>query len=481
MRSDDFMDAVGKIGDGLVEKYAAAAPEAKKGVRLSKRIWFAAAAVLVLLVGAGIGGFAYAEEAKEFKEASVFFDENGLSSEGLTRAEIRRVYRDITTESFSYSKTAEVIAHDMRTNSIPGWEILTEDASPREVHDLWEAVSEYYRNSTLYCADWTNNEREENGAVIVSPKDSTLQKRVGDKVVWTYRTTEMRFYFGQKSSDGVLGIGVVKEEFTMPSGNEAPREPTKPAITKLTNNGERVWFVTWDNGALEQQISSVVEEADGSFTVISQNRDREKGEFAVCVTRVSKDGEYLGSKVNPTENDLWVCDAVSFNEGHAAVGYDQGDFGQSIVLFDKEGNLTDEFEYSPEGRKYRVNSVAVLEGKLYISANMAGTPSLYSMDVPIGDVTEAAKQSCTAVLLVCGRIGGEPAVFYEVGGAMSFNVKAEDGRLIWTVDRIISADKKSMFGLSVVCFTERAEYRFYPDGSLEGMEKLGEFQMGIAQ
>ena len=35
-----------------------------------------------------------------------FFNEYGLSTEGLTRGEIKEVYRDITARTFSYSKTA---------------------------------------------------------------------------------------------------------------------------------------------------------------------------------------------------------------------------------------------------------------------------------------------------------------------------------------------------------------------------------------
>ena len=61
-----------------------------------------------------------------------FFAENGLSAEGLSRAEVKAVYRDITEMKFSYGKTAEVIR-----KAVPGWEIQQREPSPEELAVLW--------------------------------------------------------------------------------------------------------------------------------------------------------------------------------------------------------------------------------------------------------------------------------------------------------------------------------------------------------
>ena len=59
----------------------------------------AAIACLALLLFAGIVGVT--AEALEYREAAVFFSENDLLMDGLTRAEIKAIYRDITTKSFT--------------------------------------------------------------------------------------------------------------------------------------------------------------------------------------------------------------------------------------------------------------------------------------------------------------------------------------------------------------------------------------------
>lgn len=57
---------------------------------------------MVLVLSVCFGSFAVVAEAKEYKAAVQFFNDYGMSTEGLTRGEIKEVYRDITTKSFTY-------------------------------------------------------------------------------------------------------------------------------------------------------------------------------------------------------------------------------------------------------------------------------------------------------------------------------------------------------------------------------------------
>ena len=50
--------------------------------------WRAAAACAVLIAVVGSAVFAFAVEAKNYNAAVTFFEENGLSTEGLSRAEV---------------------------------------------------------------------------------------------------------------------------------------------------------------------------------------------------------------------------------------------------------------------------------------------------------------------------------------------------------------------------------------------------------
>lgn len=66
-----------------------------------------------------------------------------MSTEGLTRGEIKEVYRDITTKSFTYSKTAEVIRNSISSDNIGGYEIVQNNPTPEDIENLWN-----YKNYT---------------------------------------------------------------------------------------------------------------------------------------------------------------------------------------------------------------------------------------------------------------------------------------------------------------------------------------------
>ena len=103
MKNKRLLDIFGEIDDRHI---AEAAPVAKKS--RNKPIWFrwgTIAACMVLVLSVCFGSFAVVAEAKEYKAAVQFFNDYGMSTEGLTRGEIKEVYRDITTKSFTYSKT----------------------------------------------------------------------------------------------------------------------------------------------------------------------------------------------------------------------------------------------------------------------------------------------------------------------------------------------------------------------------------------
>ena len=78
--------------------------------------WGAIAACLALIAVIGSAAFAFAAEAREYSTAVAYFEENGLTAEGLSRSEVKAVYRDITGKRFSYGKTADVIRP-----AVPGW------------------------------------------------------------------------------------------------------------------------------------------------------------------------------------------------------------------------------------------------------------------------------------------------------------------------------------------------------------------------
>ena len=130
MNKNDLFQAFDNVDDNILER-----SETPAGRRRAPayRKWLALAACLALTVT--LMGVAFAAEAREYGAAVAFFDENGLSTEGLSRSDVKAVYRDITSQHFTYDKTAEVIER-----AVPGLEISQRDPTPEELAQVEAAV-----------------------------------------------------------------------------------------------------------------------------------------------------------------------------------------------------------------------------------------------------------------------------------------------------------------------------------------------------
>ena len=101
--SDEQMNRI----TALAGKKAGIGSRRRKSVR--RRVLIAAC--IALLMGTLVG--CYAVDEAQVTRAKEFFDLNHFSTDGLSRGEIKRVYRDLTTESLSYDKTAEVLNNSL--------------------------------------------------------------------------------------------------------------------------------------------------------------------------------------------------------------------------------------------------------------------------------------------------------------------------------------------------------------------------------
>ena len=176
MKSTDLLYAMGSIDPKLIAEAAPPAVKERSVARVFRK-WAAFAACLIFLCSVGFGSYAYAVGAKEYRAAIIFFDEHDLSTDGLTRGEIRRVYRDIITESFAYDKTAEVLTSHLGTEQIPGIEINQGDLLSEDLEALWtyieshNGVQESDSDGVRYLEKWDS---ASNGYSIQKMEDGVL-------------------------------------------------------------------------------------------------------------------------------------------------------------------------------------------------------------------------------------------------------------------------------------------------------------------
>ena len=173
MKGEKMYSVISNIDFDIVDKATNYKP-IKRTNYLLRNKWIAVAACLVLLIGT-CSGLAIYTEAKEYEAAISFFNEYSLTTEGLSRGEIKNIYRDITTNSFSYGKTAEIIQ-----KSVGGYEIFQENPTPEDLENLWN-----YRNNNK---NFFNHNPNAKGALYqfdyVEKYDNELKFNVYEKIIF---------------------------------------------------------------------------------------------------------------------------------------------------------------------------------------------------------------------------------------------------------------------------------------------------------
>lgn len=474
--------------------------EASPRPRLRKKTVLFLAACIAVLAALGVGTYAFAAEAKEYNTAKEFFMENGLSADGLTRTQIKAVYRDITTESFTYGKTAEVIAHGLYTSSIPGYELSFDLRSREEVEAAWQEL----RNNWLQSGStglWSGEELASKSGYyseMVFSDDGKLnvlatviERKDGDKTLWSTRVDGLSSYRLKAVTGGVIAYGSVSDV----SG--------KPLIVKVSENGTVLWRREAYNDCGWFDIRAVAELKNGDLAavglqVITPGEDPVRD---LCYARYSAEGELLQMNTRRIGGEDPRL-AVPFGDGCLVALY-----GGKILNISEDGSFSESAAYSEEDREYSVVSMTEYDGSLYLSCYSYPKPTeeygwpYYELtgvrfnatfeeifdwfDTHTGEETangysdavfmESLRENYKAILLKIDPDSPEPEVFYSVDGAFGSRLDCgAEGDLIWHVENISSAGflMLNSHSYEILCSVTRC--RFDRSGALTATEDTGE-------
>lgn len=461
------------------------APTTGKG----KVIWrpkMAIAACLALALCLGLGGYAYAyaAEEKEYNAAVQFFADYGLSTDGLTRSEIKAVYRDIITESFTYGKTAEVIRNSFSFGPVGGYEIWEDVPSPEDIENLWNDKN-YDGRFIPYVRDeyqfHVEDITDESGRVI--DRKFYMEKYQADTVIWR---VYLPFWQGDycEVEDGVIAFGSA-------TNYDSGTADTDSWIAKVDHEGALLWIHQLENGFGKECAEGVFVNADGSYTLFS------RGDYRyLCVSRYTPEGERILYK----ETDLGVHSIGKmsiYGDGYLLqISSNQENEFARFIQVDQQGNVINGFSYKDEKNNYVIMDMTEWGGKVYISAY--ATPKLgegesyggrneiapildyvFNMagwDVSDEELTPVVRDNYAAVLLVCDPDdGGRIQVFYSIPGSLGADfIVSDDGRLIWETESITTtffSPATSSFTIGGVCNVY--QYAFDAEGMLVGRGKTG--------
>ncbi len=486
MKNKRLLDIVGEIDEKHIVEAAPAAKKARSKPTWVK--WRTMAACMVLMLSVCFGTFAIVAEAKEYKAAVEFFNYYDMSTEGLTRGEIKAVFRDITTESFTYSKTAEVIINSISANGVGGYEIMQDNPTPEDVENLWNhknfngSFVDLTQNGIRYCYRTEYKKNADLGFNV--PDKSYIEKYDGETLIWSVSVSEFWIDGYQIVSDGVVAFG---QTYTRSS-----TQGYSAWMIKVGSNGKLVWKQRLDNGFYKEDISEIVENSDGSYAVFS------RGDLKYfCLSQYSADGKHLHSKETEIGN-YGIWDAARFEDSYIVqIGSYNTNERARIVKVDYDGNITDSFSYSSEDAYYYITDMIEYNGKVYLSAyavprladeeqNAGGRYEIAAivnylldnriLEISSEELTPMVRDNYTALLLVCDPIAGTPQEFYSVKGSLGSELSvSEKGELLWNVESITT----TFFSPATNSFTIGGtsyvyQYTFDDSGLLISQEKTGE-------
>ncbi|MBQ9510463.1 MAG: hypothetical protein IJR55_01995 [Clostridia bacterium] len=497
MKKENISEIIGNIDEKYIEEAAMYEAPDKKIIdrrgrmragraRTHKTKWAIAVACAVLAISVSLGGVAYAAEAKEYNDAVMFFEQNGLAVDGLSRAELKAVYRDISTERFALDKTAEVIL-----NSIPGWEIYQETPTPSYIADLWK------RNTAI---DTISKEGVSYSKNSVYTRDEQLGFDTFDKCVLDCYRDGNRLWTAE-FTDFAVDQCVYTQNGTAVYGFNArwPLEQKSYGwIARVDNSGEILWEKRLDHDGIKNEyVKAIIDNGDGTWTVIS------RGEKYMFFDKFDINGNEISGKVI----EIGYCGigkAIKLGDGYLVqLGniFGRTSDTASVIKLDRDGNIIDNFKYNGDGNDYYITDMAEFGGQIYLSTYAVPTQKdaggrdeignvlryisesggFESLDEVISndELTQKVKDNYTAVLLICDADGGAPKTFYSAKGSLGGKLFINDaGRLEWQVESIVStffSPFTNSFTIGGTC--KVYQYEFNSSGTLINQTDTGDFSV----
>lgn len=454
----------------ILSSCPAAEPQSVQKRVKPRTVLIVAAAVVALLALAGC-----AAEVKTYNDAMTFFEKHSLSTDDLSRSEIKKVYRDIITEQFALEKTAIVII-----DSVKGYSVGVTKPSSEELKKVWNDRNAM--GDAPYSWYYIDNEIEEDG--IIRSGEMMLRKVVDCEVVWETKIP--------------LRDGYVMDHTLIDGGRYVAAYGAYSPNSKVTKHcgfielfdavdGKSIWRRIFDDYKF-YSVSKVLSDSDGLVAFC-------RGDLKNFIfMKIDLSGEVTHEKVTEIGN-LGIWNAATLGDGYVVQlgGYQTG---EKLYKVTSEGELSEGFSYSAEDTAYFIKDMLEYRGRLYLSAYavpkngkniQSGHDEISAIlegiyDVLIGlekhpdagfgyyvnDLTEKLRENYTAVLLICDEDSGRPDVFYSIDGSLAGSLSLnEKGEMLWETEYISDSyfsPATSAFSIAGVCHVY--EHCFDENGQL---------------
>lgn len=427
------------------------------------------AIVAVLLIGSGIT--VAAAETTEYREAVDFFETNHLSTEGFTRGQIKKIYRDISTRQFRYDMTESALL-----SGLEGYEIES-DLTPEELERLWLACYGDTRSSVdAGSGEITYSYVHKINEELSFLYDDEISVLVNGK--WERSFHVKGIYLDvlcKVGEDRLLLIGSRMENGRVENDASLIARLIDPAQPEKI-----VWEANFENGSDSNATAAY---SDGNRTCVVSDGRKENDRF-FCITELGENGAVEKQLTIPVTENSRVLQIIPLEDAYLLrrVIYStslQEDDTYELLRVDADGSVRNSTVYGGDGEHYEITNMTLYNGKVYLSGRMVSDAiagvftyqdsfeQLYGKKATTDEeCLNFLRENHTAVLLVCDS-DGAPQEFYSVSGATGGGLEVVNGQLCWEVGRYVSAelcdDTKMYLTYATVAVSQ---FAFNPYGQL---------------
>lgn len=448
------------------------------------KVAFVSIAFIMFISIFGLSAYAIKVEAKEYQNAVEFFEANELSLDGLTRYEIKEIYKDITTNKFEYEKTGGVIVDSIKSK-VPGYSIELDDIPSSKLISIWEL--------------WDKLRKQKQNPITGVYYDYESYRVEND-----YHTLDCTKYIFTKYEDGnecwnldiyySIDGYIEKDDYLIVYGNQLSYYSTEYArktyITKVSIGGKIIWQQEFEDS---NRFYKIIINNDDSLTVFT-NKTFQTAHLTIY--NLNSNGVIIDSFENYFK-DYRVENVVKLKE-YYLVYLEDRDLNAKFAKINYEGTLETEISYQDEKYRYFFTSMIEFEGQIYLSAY--AFPYYDDTYYDCGEISDIIdiilkneknnetitneyvlnlfKNYYKAVLFICDKNSGDLKTFYSVDSAIGSNFLVENDNLIWEVEYF----KSMMYSPATSSFTfggvtQVYNYMYDERGQFVGVNKTDELRV----
>ncbi|MCM1260124.1 MAG: hypothetical protein NC182_04205 [Prevotella sp.] len=447
-----------------------------------KKIWGYSIVLVLIVITIGLSIHTIQVEAEEYQQAIAFFQNYQLKSDGLTKAEMKRVYRDVTTNAFQYEKTGEVILESIQSNVL-GYEISTEQVTSgylKSVWAYWNQIHETNQNQQKGTHYEIKGEYKKQANGQINMDQCVFTKWIDDEELWHVQLKQFYVTHYQIYPDCIILYG---DNILFKSSTEK----TDSYVVVLNHAGELLWEKKF---AETTNIYAVFYHTDDTYVVMSEENYQSN---VLNYTKLDVKGNTILSRTHSLSSVQRIGKIVRL-EHDFLVYIQHSDGTYQLMKMNDDGEKMVGYHYENDDQCYFFTDMLDYHGQLYLSGYAIPKPQndisnrseiadiIYYIHEQKNDIisdealTILLKAHYQAVLLICNEETGELQTFYAQNGALGGQLsRSELGYLIWDVETIdITTYSPATSSFTLGGINKIVEYVFAEDGNCIGKNHTDE-------